>query len=506
MKFYTSKNQSGVAALMFLLLFPALFGIFVWGVEGARAVQDSARLVDAVEVAALTVAAQDVDSEAECRAIAKSVVETYFPDSIEVSVPAKTVTTPCISSIPNRFDITASVEEATWFPKAMAGFGDSYIVSNSMSAMRDRLGAMDVVVAIDYSYSMAAYYGDDVEAYEADIDATVTQIANYIDYVNDHKLPGMPDSRLAIVGFDQFVKYTDGEGETYYTPHLVCTSVVGNSSNEYACNKENNTLLENNAKDGVYDHWNIGTYNEDAKGKISVDYTLDHLFDPLDYKDDNSGDKETPGQGNGGDTGNTVNFDSEAIYDTLGFDDPSNISIDGFSMPPSEHPDFGPGSASYTGLIQAALLMNNFGDNRVRKIIMLTNGEEDVLGGDPPFGEIAKQLINAGGTPGLCDTVTSVIPALKGPNNLDVKFELFVINYDGSSPDLNGDGDATGSATGDTQIEMCAEESLLPNIADNLYEDIPPAVVDYTATGATDQIDLIMSSMMSYMGRLLEDE
>lgn len=471
---------------MFLVIFPALFAVFVWGIEGARVVQDSARLVDAVEVAALTVAAQDIDDEAECRAIAKTVVETYFPDSVEVSVPAKTVTTPCISSIANRFDITASVEEATWFPKALASFGDSYTVSNSMSVERDRLGAMDVVVAIDYSYSMAAYYGNDVAAYEADIGATVTQIANYIDNVNNNKLPGMPDSRLAIVGFDQFVKYTDAEGETYYTPHLVCTSVVGNSSNEYTCNKENNSLLENNAKDGVYDHWNIGTYDADTKGKISVEYTLDHIFDPLDYKDDNSGDKETPGQGNGGDTGNTIFFDSEAVYDTLDFDDPANISIDGFSMPPGENPDFGPDSASYTGLIQSAILMNDFGENRIRKIIILTNGDKV-----DPFKEVAEQLINAGGTPGLCETVINSISALKGPNNLDVKFELFVINYD-------------ASATDDTEIEKCADESLQPNIADNLYENVPPAVVDYTAASATDDINDIMKSMRKYMGRLLE--
>ena len=52
---------------------------------------------------------------------------------------------------------------------------------------------------------------------------------------------------------------------------------------------------------------------------------------------------------------------------------------------------------------------------------------------------------------------------------------------------------------------MCAEESLQPNIADNLYEDVPKGVVDYTAASATDDINDIMKSMRKYMGRLLEE-
>lgn len=476
MKYYSVKKQSGTAAIIFVLMFPALFAVFVWGVEGARIVQSSARLMDATEIAALAVASQDIDDESECQAVAKSVIQTYFPSSLEIKVPAKSGedAVPCMSSTPNKFDITASVEENTWFPTApIANFGDTYIVSNSISVQRDRLAAMDVVIAADYSFSMADY--------ETRMKDTITTVANFISDLNEVNLQ---QSRLALLGFDQFVKYTDDEGTTYYTPHLVCTSVVGNSNNEYNCNKENNSLIENNAKDGVYDHWNIGSYDKETKGKISIEYTLDHIFDPLDYKDDNSGDKETTGNGNGGETGNTIDFDSTAEYETVNFsEDPADIldSLEDFSMPDESNPDFGSYSASYTGLIQAAILMNDFGENRVRKIIMLTNGDKE-----DPFAEVAESLINAGGD-GLCKTVLESIRALKGPGNTDVIFELFVVSYDSSS-------------TVTTQIGLCAEESL-----DAYADDYEEGVVGVMADDSDDEIELMLNSQKKLMGRLLEE-
>ncbi|WP_241910669.1 TadE/TadG family type IV pilus assembly protein, partial [Vibrio lentus] len=52
-------RQSGHASVLFALLVPLLFGVFMLASDGARAIQSKARIEDASEVAALAVAARD---------------------------------------------------------------------------------------------------------------------------------------------------------------------------------------------------------------------------------------------------------------------------------------------------------------------------------------------------------------------------------------------------------------------------------------------------------------
>ncbi|MBE4019913.1 hypothetical protein HJ130_13195 [Vibrio parahaemolyticus] len=70
-------RQSGHAAILFALFIPLLFGVFTLGTDGARAVQDKARLLEAVEVASLAVAGQGSDNAD----LAKNYLEYYFPSA-----------------------------------------------------------------------------------------------------------------------------------------------------------------------------------------------------------------------------------------------------------------------------------------------------------------------------------------------------------------------------------------------------------------------------------------
>ena len=56
-------KQKGHAALLFVLLIPALFGMFTLGLDGALMLQNDARLNDALEAASLAVAAANDDND-----------------------------------------------------------------------------------------------------------------------------------------------------------------------------------------------------------------------------------------------------------------------------------------------------------------------------------------------------------------------------------------------------------------------------------------------------------
>ena len=134
------QRQKGSAALLFLLIFPALFAVFVWGLEGARMLQTSARLKDATESAALAVAANQVLTNSTCNHISQSMIEAYFSTESTVAVAENVegVTTPCVVDGLDTYTITASVTENTWFPNSnFASYGASFSATDSIQFIKD---------------------------------------------------------------------------------------------------------------------------------------------------------------------------------------------------------------------------------------------------------------------------------------------------------------------------------------------------------------------------------
>ncbi len=56
---HSRVKQSGHAAILFAICVPVLFGVFMLGSDGARALQTKARLEEAAEAAVLAVSAED---------------------------------------------------------------------------------------------------------------------------------------------------------------------------------------------------------------------------------------------------------------------------------------------------------------------------------------------------------------------------------------------------------------------------------------------------------------
>ncbi|MGF1756228.1 pilus assembly protein, partial [Vibrio makurazakiensis] len=91
---HSLKKQKGHAAILFALLIPGFYGLFALGIDGARAIQNRARLGDAAEVAALALSAQNSTSSQQNTALARLYVDAYISDK-EANVPMTIVRTEC---------------------------------------------------------------------------------------------------------------------------------------------------------------------------------------------------------------------------------------------------------------------------------------------------------------------------------------------------------------------------------------------------------------------------
>ncbi|MHA7227976.1 TadE/TadG family type IV pilus assembly protein [Vibrio campbellii] len=75
-KYSSLKKQSGHVGMLFAMIIPILFGVFMLGSDGARALQTKARLEEAAEAAVLAVSAED----SENHTLAQNYIEHYVYD------------------------------------------------------------------------------------------------------------------------------------------------------------------------------------------------------------------------------------------------------------------------------------------------------------------------------------------------------------------------------------------------------------------------------------------
>lgn len=165
-------RQSGHAAILFALFIPFLFGVFTLGTDGARAVQDKARLLEAVEVASLAVAGQGSDDAA----LAKNYLEYYFPSATINNNDIQIKKINCEDNVncknSNRrffeYQVSAQISQPTWFPgnDAIIGFGENYAVGGHSSARKYHAKTVDVMFVADFSGSMSGSWDGKVK-YEA---------------------------------------------------------------------------------------------------------------------------------------------------------------------------------------------------------------------------------------------------------------------------------------------------------------------------------------------------
>ncbi|MFA0140697.1 hypothetical protein AB4430_02585 [Vibrio kanaloae] len=158
------NKQKGHAAILFALLIPGFYGLFALGIDGARAIQNRARLGDAAEVAALALSAQNSTSSQHNTALARLYVDAYIRDK-ETNVPMNIVRTECQLTDQtqceggarySQYDISITTTHESWFPgnENFVGLDEKYSVSHAGTARKYQGDSIDIAFVTDFSGSM----------------------------------------------------------------------------------------------------------------------------------------------------------------------------------------------------------------------------------------------------------------------------------------------------------------------------------------------------------------
>ncbi|MFA0412209.1 pilus assembly protein TadG-related protein [Vibrio renipiscarius] len=228
-----SRNQRGHASILFVMIVPVLFGVFMLGSDGARALQQKARMQDATEAAALAISAHADPNESDAgndagsavnQTIATDFISAYFPNE-NINSPSDfsrlKITRKSCEQIADctpeghrffQYDIQASLKYDTWFPgnDAIVGFGEQLEVSGTSIARKYQSHSIDVVLAADFSGSMDdGWYGGQQRKYQDLLDI-INSVANELDKFNDLKIPNKTNM-IGIAPYNHYARRKTGD-------------------------------------------------------------------------------------------------------------------------------------------------------------------------------------------------------------------------------------------------------------------------------------------------------
>lgn len=377
-------KQSGHAALLFVLLFPFLFGIFALGTDGARALQDKARLEEASEIAALTVAAQNSDSKDEREATAKKIIQEYFPQSnitdVNVDKLACENNNNCNQNNSDQqrffeYRVSVTLSEDSWFysedTSDATSMGESYNVAGYSTARKYQSEAVDVVLVADYSGSMDDTWSNGQKKYIS-LNNIIIEVAEELQKYNE--LNTKQKNKLALVGFNVYTSKYE-EGKKLFAHHLKCID-------NHSCTPKNPPLIY---------YRNRYYYNVDFQK------TVDNIFnvDTTEWLNKN-------------------NVSDNSVFQTLALTD----DFDGLTSSIKNMFSVSGGTASYSGLIRGAQIAKE-GSNPRSIIIILSDGLDN-------YPYITDELIKKG----LCSKILKTLNNEKTSDGKEVKARLAAVGFD----------------------------------------------------------------------------
>lgn len=376
-------TQSGHAALLFVLFFPLLFGVFVLGTDGSRALQDKARLEEAVEIATLAVAAENSSNQATQEATATKFIQSYFPQSLVSSVSVAKIACEqnpkCDQNNPDvqrffEYQVNVTLSQDSWFyseDSTLSNMGETYTVGGSSNARKYQSEAVDVILVADYSASMFGEWDGGDEQKFKDLNDIMIEVAEELEKFNGFNVD--QKNKLAVVGFDFYTSEGSGSNRRF-AHHIICSG---------GCN---NSLPGNNGVDApstVNNIFNLGHASHQYTLTQS-DVTNISIFETIPLTD------------------NFTNLISKI----------NNLSF--FNVPGPG----GSGTSSYAGLMKAAQIAIE-GKNPRRIIIILSDGADW-------FSTTTTQLINAG----LCTTILDTLNEETTADGKEVKARLAAVGFD----------------------------------------------------------------------------
>lgn len=253
------RYQKGHASILFAMVIPVLFGVFMLGSDGARALQQKARLQDATEAAALAISAHADQNESEGegnlgsevnRKIATDFISAYFPEE-KINTAAdlsnlKIIRKSC-EQVPDctpdghrffQYDIQVSLKYDAWFPgnDVIVGFGDEIEVAGASTARKYQSNSIDVVLAADFSGSMGDPWRGGSQAKYKDLLDIIEDVAIELDNFNDLKIPDKINT-IGIAPYSNYARRRATRSDCNYQSHTVING-IGSVEHLYFSNSQ----------------------------------------------------------------------------------------------------------------------------------------------------------------------------------------------------------------------------------------------------------------------------
>lgn len=156
------RQQTGHAGILFVMMVPFLFGVFFLGTEGARAVQDKARLAEAIETTALVLATENADADDDLvrKERAEAFIHYYFPDAeiAQLTIDRTLCSETNCGMSPDgspflEFSVSATIQQTKWF-RSFDKEIDYYNVADFNRARKYQPDGFDVTFAVNMSDTM----------------------------------------------------------------------------------------------------------------------------------------------------------------------------------------------------------------------------------------------------------------------------------------------------------------------------------------------------------------
>ncbi|MCC4797731.1 pilus assembly protein TadG [Enterovibrio norvegicus] len=391
MKIQQVKKQKGVAAIMFVVLFPTFFALFVLGVEATRYLQTHARFGDAVEMASLAVAANASTQDSENKQLAKNYAQAYLPDGnidlSKISIIRKSCDDiygeqcgkPGVYDeeglVFTQYNVVVKSDFTSWYPEDDFAYGFEQNVTMGTNAVSRKYQGftIDVAFVADFSGSMKDPWNGQTK-YRGVINV-IEDITRKLESFNESTEQELDGKRLlnkaAFIGYNLYTS----NGSSYFS-----------------------NVNYNNAS--LSKKWWTNTPN------IAFDSTI---ANPL---------TTTRKSLNG-----RVDGDNSSYFETVDLTDDFSSFRSTINMFIPNH-----GTASYEGIIAAAKLLEE-GENVRKLIIVLSDGEDSTNSRNPDDnrypGYAALQLYNGG----LCSNIIADLEALE-VDGRSVEAKIAVIGFD----------------------------------------------------------------------------
>lgn len=211
------RKQKGHMILFVVLFAGCLYGIASLGVDGARAVQNKARLADAAEVATLAVAANSDNDLTVNKKLANRYIDAYIQDKTNNTV-IQINRNECRSGNQMNCDsgtrytevnVNVETQHNSWFSGTnyIAGFNRTYEVNEFGTVRKYQGDAIDIVFATDMSGSMTYEWkqSKNKRARIVEIRKIINSIADEIALFNKDRVYTTDVNRIAIVPYGRYV-------------------------------------------------------------------------------------------------------------------------------------------------------------------------------------------------------------------------------------------------------------------------------------------------------------